>query len=218
MNDLIIFVLACDKYEWIYRHFFRFAFDNLPLKFLFFTEKLFGNVFIPLGKLPWNERLTLALKYIEDFEHCIYLQEDFLIKNVNIKILEKAYEFHKRKKAYITKLGTNYEFNVVSTGEHIEGLPIHIQNFEDEYLLSHQPVAIFNRKFLLDTISKKTDNASMHEWEGSRIMRANNWNRVFTIGPKFNPNKSLIFEIEHGLRGGVLLPEAKRLIENFKEF
>ena len=177
MNDLIIFVLACDKYEWIYRHFFRFAFDNLPLKFLFFTEKLFGNVFIPLGKLPWNERLTLALKYIEDFEHCIYLQEDFLIKNVNIKILEKAYEFHKRKSFALPRL-----------------------------------------HFDLDTISKKTDNASMHEWEGSRIMRANNWNRVFTIGPKFNPNKSLIFEIEHGLRGGVLLPEAKRLIENFKEF
>jgi hypothetical protein len=214
MKDLAVFVMACDKYEFIYKPFFYFAKKNLPLPFYFFTEGISGKDYTPIGDLAWNERLDCCLQLLNSYSDILFLQEDFLIKNVNMPALEAAYDFHKKKKAQITKLGNNYEFNCSPIGKSIYGLSVYLQNFADEYLLSHQPVAIYNREFLLQTISEKTDNASMHEWVGSNIMREKGFNKVFCIGPKFNPNKSLIFEIEHAIRGGKLLPAAERLIND----
>lgn len=206
--------MGCDKYEYMYKHFVRFARANFPLNIKYFGETIpFPDEETTLlGEAPWNDRFRWALNSINT-PHVAYLQEDFLIKSVDMEALIGAYELHKKYKAHITKLGTNFEFTVSRFPEIILNHQVYLQNAADTYLLSHQPVCFFSREFLLSTITDKTTDASLHEIEGSHIMRTTLQTKVFTIGQPNNPNKSDIFTIEHAIRKGVLLDDARKMIE-----
>jgi len=212
ITGLDVFVCGFDGYAWIYEHFQRFAQQNLPLEYSFFSEQTEGLGIIPIGKGDWRERMILCLDRLYSRD-VIYLQEDFLIKNVDIDLLQEAYKLHVQSKALITKLGRNYEFNCVQIPGRVGPLEIYLQNPSDQYLMSHQPVAIYQRRFLIETLNtEKTPCASTHEINGSQIMRKRGETKVLCMGPTFRPNRSIIFEIEHAIRKGILLPDAEQLI------
>jgi hypothetical protein len=217
-DEICIFVLACGKYEWIYKYFWYFAEKNLfpyigNIPFYFFVES--GNGCVITGK-NWGDRFKKTLISLTEYKNVIYLQEDFLIKYVDVDSVLAAIELHNTYDNYITKLGTNYEFETYPFPEKINNLQIYRQRINDEYLMSHQPVSIYNREFLLETITEQTDNASAHEIIGSKIMREIGKTKIMTIGPKFYPkNKSIIFEIEHAICKGELLPDAKKMMEEY---
>ncbi len=219
MNDVCIFVLACEKYKWIYPHFFHFANKNLfqnpeyTIPFYFFAEEPYLEHTQVIPGEKWGDRFWATLSILSKYKNVIYLQEDFLIKSVNIDIVKECLDLHNRHNNHITKLGNNYEFKTYKFPDRVGCFDIYKQYKEDIYLMSHQPVAIFNREFLLSTISEDTMDASSHEINGSKIMRETKQTKVMCVGESFNPNKSIIFEIEHAIRKGELLPDAKRLIE-----
>lgn len=206
-----IFVCACDRYAWIYPDFIRLAAANLPEQYVFYTEEYIDDHIyniLPVGRGLWYERMLRCLNRLTARD-VIYLQEDFLIKSVNMHLLEEAYWFHKKKNAHITKLGNNYEFKTHKYPARIDEHQIYIQDINDEYLMSHQPVAIFNREFLISTLSELTPDASTHEIKGSQIMRERGQGKVFCVGEANWPkNYSDIFHIEHAIRKGEVLPDA----------
>lgn len=204
--QLRAFCCAHTKYAWILPDFARLAAANFPFP-----------VDIYVGDSPWNVRMREILSSY-DCRDVIYLQEDFLITSVNMGLVEQCYHFHKKKKAIITKLGSNYEFLGGTFVDTIDYHPVYKQNPSDEYLMSHQPVAIFNREFLMQSITDKTPDASSHEINGSKWMRKNNLTRVYCVGWNYRPvNKSDIFTFQHAIRKGKLLREADKLLTNIPE-
>lgn len=214
------FVCACDKYSWIYPDFIRLADPHIAYSYIFFTEEYEDDDYrvVPVGKGLWYERMLRCLTRLTARD-VIYLQEDFLIKSVNEHLLEEAYCLHKKKNAYITKIGNNYEFKTCKYPTKIDQHQVYIQDIADVYLMSHQPVAIFNRQFLIDSLVElKPAGPSEHEIDGSKWMRASNKTRVFCIGESHYPkNYSEIFNFEHAIRKGKILPDAINLLGDFNE-
>jgi hypothetical protein len=204
INDLEIFVCACDAYAWIYPYFVHLAGKNLPLRYTLFTETIEGPNFIPVGPGRWDERMKRCLSLLNSRD-VIYLQEDFLIQYVNVGLLEKAVQLHRKHNTYITKLGKNYEFKTYLWPAQLDTLKVYIQDVYDKYLLSHQPVAIFDREFFLESLSELTPDASSHEIIGSNWMRSNGRLGVFCVGETHYPNRSDIFTIDHAIRKGELI-------------
>lgn len=205
------FVCACDKYSWIHDYFLYYYYkntpENLPIKF--FTEEIYGEDKHPIGSGSWYQRMLRCLAHLE-CDDVIYLQEDFLIKSVDKDIIDEAYGFHKAKKAHITKLGNNYEFRTYSYPCNIGPHEIYLQDINDEYLLSHQPIAIFNKSFLVNSLEcLEPTGPSEHELDGSHWMRKNGTTKVFCVGDAHRPkNYSEIFNFEHAIRKGEILPDA----------
>ena len=161
---------------------------------------------IKTGKGEWSDRLKIALNQIPE-EHILYLQEDFIIQNINKSLLVQAYDIHSREND-ITKLANNYEFttrkiNNKFVDDGIIKLPIVYQN-TGLYLMSHQPVAFFNKQFLLSTLEKsygpsehEMDISKQIDYEKSRMIPY-----IMCIGNVYYPNKSDIITIHHAIRKG----------------
>lgn len=154
--------------------------------------------------------MLVCLDHLES-DDVIYLQEDFLIRDVDCDAVEEAYLLHKKKNAFITKLGNNYEFTTHKLGYKVGRHQVYLQNPNDEYLMSHQPVAIYNKEFLMRSLRElQSTNASAHELDGSKWMRANGLTKVLCIGESHRPkNYSEVFHFEHAIRKGELLEDAK---------
>lgn len=205
MIDLKVFCCACTKYKWILPDFIKLAQANLPL---------------PIDIHVGDERWDIRMRGILEGYTCrdvIYLQEDFLITQADMNSIERAYKLHVDKNAIITKLGNNYEFQTAYYPAHINGHPVKWQTRFSQYLMSHQPVAIFNREFLLSTISEETYNASIHEIKVSDWLKGDN-RKIFCVGEGHYPkNYSDILTFEHAIRKGKVLRDAKPYLTNIPE-
>ena len=83
------------------------------------------------------------------------------------------YKFHNDYGSDITKTGSFKTFSLLKTS--VEN--IYAQKY-GYYLMSHQPVAIFNKEFLISTLSEE-QNASEHEMYWSERIKENS---VFCFG------------------------------------
>lgn len=217
---------ACDRYESIFK-----TFLDCIEPHLYHEEKNTGQIYartlffateeidvkrenvvnIKTGPGSWSKRLRTILESPElsDYSDCLYLQEDFLITNIDWTTVNKAYQFHKFIDADITKLGRNHEFHTFGTQYKIRGHEVTKQREKDTYLLSHQPIAFFNKDFLLRTLVEDC-GPSEHEINTSKNIPA----EVYCVGKGYYPtNKSDIITYLHAVRRGELLPEAAALIE-----
>lgn len=182
---------------------------HLREKILFFTEEVDfldeDVINIKTGAGSWSSRLKIALNnpLLNYYEDILYMQEDFLIKNINWDMVDRCYDMHIREETDILKLGNHYEFNTESIG-FINGLPVRKQRTKDVYSISHQPVALMNKYFLLNTLDGDF-GPSQHEIDGSQRHKAN----VFCVGNVFNPNRSEIIDYQHTIQRGEIIESAK---------
>lgn len=212
-KNLAAVIHTCDSYSWIWDTFYHFWNKNwnIDCPVYFCNEELYFKLNqIKTGSGSWSERLYKALLEIQEND-ILYFQEDFLIKRVNYDWLAKSYEIHKKHNNDLTKLGTNYEFEVSIVGQ--DFLPILTHTRKSEYIYSHQPVTICKRDFLLDILKDRKIGPSEAELQ---ITKEINYGLIkckqMCIGPIFIPNKSIIIEIEHCIRQGQLIDEAKNFI------
>lgn len=211
-----ILIHSCDKYNFVLPEFFRrFKKFNLDKKFETFLtveDEVFTSSDITTLRTnfgPWSERLAVAVKYIQA-DNIILFQEDFFVINVDYKALEGALSLHTQNKAHITKLGSFFEFNLEDAGFAIEGenaaIPVYKQK-GGMYVMSHQPVAIFNKKFLFSTLDEHRDPWE-HEIKTSEEINAGKYGEVniFTVSNIHNPNYSDIITTHHAIRKGMFVP------------
>jgi len=159
--DLALLVHACDKHSFVFERFFK-AFDifNLNIPCYFSTESTeiknsrFEN--ININENIWSLRLKEVLLKIKE-KNIVLLQEDFIVSSFNKNLFCDLYKFHNDYGSDITKTGSFKTFSLLKTS--VEN--IYAQKY-GYYLMSHQPVAIFNKEFLISTLNEKQD-ASEHE-------------------------------------------------------
>lgn len=149
---------------------YYFANESLP----FDLPKHF--IHIKTGHGEWSDRLRIALSNIP--EKCvIYLQEDFLIQYVDSLQLINAINYHLENCNIITKLGTNDFFDTIKTTtyhcnfEIIEHVPGSI------FVMSHQPIAIFDNEFMRCTCPYPPVSARTHEYIATDAL--NNMREIF---------------------------------------
>lgn len=216
-NKPAIIVHTCDKkpYSDIWDTFTSAFVRHFPIDLnwptYFVNEELDYHMYsakqIKTGKGEWSDRLKIALNQIPE-EHILYFQEDFIIEYVSKELLQQAYEIHHREND-ITKLANNYEFTTIRIhnkfiNDGLQKLPLWHQD-TGLYLMSHQPVAFFNKKFLLSTLDKSY-GPSEHEMDISKQI---NYQKskiipyIICIGNVYYPvNKSDIITIRHAIRKG----------------
>ncbi|NBQ16747.1 hypothetical protein EBU24_00325 [bacterium] len=200
--DLALLVHACDKYSFVFERFLK-SFDNFNLNIpcYFSTEsteiknKRFQN--ININEDIWSTRLKQSLLKIKE-TNIILIQEDFIINNFNKDLFLDLYKFHNDYNSDITKTGSFKTFSLLKTS--IKNIYAQKHGY---YLMSHQPIAIFNKQFLMSTLNEK-QNASEHEMYWSERIQENN---IFCFGKNdfdhqmFNP----IFGYKHVISKGKLI-------------
>lgn len=210
-----IVIHSCDKYHFVLDEFFKYFgfymdhFKRLSLPVYLTTEELDyeydGVTLIKTGTDEWSTRLAVALRQIEA-RNIILIQEDFFFTGIHPNAIDFAIKFHNTFDADITKLGSFYEFSLTQTPVFLgckEEFPIYEQKGGD-YIMSHQPVGIFNKTFLMDTLQIPYDPWH-HEIRVSEEIKDGKYGevKVFTIGKIYSPtNKSDIMTSHHAIRKG----------------
>ncbi len=213
-----VVIHSCDKYSWILPEFFSYFNKNFPFELewpIYFCNEevdvittLYNRKHIKAGTGSWSARLKYILENIEE-KDILYIQEDFFLQYCNTEWLQMTANLHGSIKSNITKLGSNYEFTLEGPFTHdffnkIDcELPIYLQR-SGLYMMSHQPVALFNKEFLLSTLTEDC-GPSEHEINTSKKMQ-NMEKPPICIGQVFCPNKSQIFTIHHAVYKGVYCP------------
>lgn len=216
-NRYCILVQGCDRYSFIFKYFLDAIRPHLDGRKIFFaTEEVDVDDEIAINikvKGSWSARLRQVLEHelLRDYEHLIYCQEDMLITHMDFSTINKSYQFLINSGADIVKLGNNREFNTVSTEYKINGYPVASQKEKDYYAISHQPISIFNKSFLLNSLYGDF-GPSQHEIEASQKYPA----KVFCVGDVYWPNRSDIVTFTHSIQRGKILPEGEELIERIK--
>jgi len=200
--DLALLVHACDKYSFVFKRFLK-AFDifNLNIPCYFSTEstniksKKFEN--INTNENVWSLRLNQSLLKIKE-KNVVILQEDFIVNSFNENLFCDLYKFHNDYGSDITKTGSFKTFSLLKTS--VENMYAQKYGY---YLMSHQPIAIFNKEFLISTLNEK-QNASEHEMYWSEKIKENS---IFCFGKNefdhqmFNP----VFGYTHVISKGKLI-------------
>lgn len=117
---------------------------------------------IKTGEGSWSKRLRAALDQIPG-DHVLYMLQDFIPKYINIELLHMAADYHSQVDNDITKLGLSEFFNVTRqllpfgrTGYYI------YSQTTGPYLISHQPIGIWRKSFLYNTLEGDI-TAAQHE-------------------------------------------------------
>lgn len=205
-----VIVHTCDKYSYILPEFLeaykKFNLHKLLTTYITTEEKTFSDndvINIVTGNGEWSDRLNIACKQIPN-EDIMLMQEDFIIQNINLNVINAAFNFHKQFQSHITKLGAFYEFKVYNTGLYCYDLkyPVWIQE-NSPYMMSHQPIAFFNKSFLMETL-KTPYSAWEHECRITEKINNNDYGniRIYNIGQIHYPNRSDIIDIYHAIRKG----------------
>lgn len=210
MNTALI-IHSCDKYNYILPEFFekfnqfKPDIEKLGIPVWLTTEEkpseLCANILT--GKGEWSTRLKFAINTLpSSVKNIILFQEDFIVKKIDTKSIEYAIEVHDAFDYQITKLASFYEFSLIPKGYTFLENPI-FQQKGGHYTMSHQPVAIFNKDFLLSTLETPNDPWH-HECKVTEEINAGKYGEVniCTIGKIYNPNKSDIIDIHHAIRKG----------------
>lgn len=116
---------------------------------------------IKTGEGSWSKRLRAALDQIP-YDHIVYMLQDFIPKFICQISLKEAVKYHVRSGNDITKLGLSEFFNV-----HKQPFPLarryYIYNQPTgPYLISHQPIAIWRKSFLYNSLEGDI-TAAQHE-------------------------------------------------------
>jgi hypothetical protein len=182
---------------------------HLREKIIFATEEIdfldedVINIKTDIGS--WSSRLRAILNHplLYDYEDILYLQEDFILRDIKWDIVDWCYETHIREETDIFKFGTQHEFNTETIGV-MCGMPLRLQKRHDTYSISHQPVALMNKYFLLKTLDGDF-GPSEHEINGSQKYDA----KVFCLGNVSNPNRSEVIDYVHAIQRGQVIESAK---------
>ena len=193
MYKIDVVIQGCDKYSFIFDEFLSY-FQNFPRtifdKTYFCNEEVDVNlndgiIQIKTGVGEWSDRLIKILSQTKN-QNIIYIQEDFFIKNVNIEELENGINFHLSNNNDITKFGYFSSF-ILETYD----LLINKQSNKSSYLISHQPISIFKKDFLLSTLS-----SNINCWQHEQFI--SNEASVYCYG-KYNQ----VIQYHHALYRGV---------------
>lgn len=206
-NNIAVAIHTCDKYYFILDEFFNLFEKYFPINYfdiflstetLEYKKPYITNIITGVGS--WSDRFN---KFLQTFQHqhFIYLQEDFLIQNVNTYLLDLAILVHQELNSKITKFGSSYDFSLYEYGS-IENIPIYLQK-DGNYIMSHQPVTLFEKQFFLDTIQNQHDCWS-HELDVTKEISNGKYGNIqaYCIGNIYIPNKSDIVTIHHAIRKG----------------
>jgi hypothetical protein len=223
--SIAVVIHGCDKYKWIFPEFLSFFSVNFPevdWPIYFCTEELSVSLpdrmtLVRAGFGEWSTRLKRILNYIPD-DNILYLQEDYFVLRTIKDTLLQIGKIHETSELNITKLATNYEFSVrpvMKNNEEmarIDGFPLYYQP-NGLYTMSHQPVAFFNKQFLLDTLNivglkhPEGFGPSTHEIVMSEVIAQKCVDpKIYCVGNIYNPNKSDIVQIHHAITRGVYNP------------
>jgi hypothetical protein len=200
--SLALLVHACDKHSFVFERFLNaFEYFNLDIPCYFSTEsssinnKKFKN--ININESIWSKRFKLVLNNIQE-KNIVLLQEDFIVKYFNKELFLSLYNFHNEQDSDITKTGSFPTFSLKNTSYK----NIYAQN-NGHYLMSHQPIAIFKKEFLLSTLDID-QNASQHEMYWSEKIKNK---KIFCYGLNHLEHQmnNEIFAYEHVIRQGKLI-------------
>lgn len=211
-KDLSVVIHTCDQYSFIWERFiekFVLYFPSGYYPIYFCNEEV--DVTLPsyiqqikTGIDTWPKRLQTALNQIPT-ANILYFQEDYILNNlVDRSLLERCLQLHINNNNDITKLGTFFEFQV----EHFDNLdnyPIYIQYPESQYIISHQPTAIFNTKFVYQTLQNIKSHWEHEVLASAKIQNGNMSCKCWCIGNIYNPNKPSIIEYDHVVRNGQIV-------------
>lgn len=117
--------------------------EKEPLEFFDAKNIITGDGF-------WSDRLKLALEAIPDDDVILFL-EDMIIQYSNPSMVKSAISFHERENAIMTKLGNHAWFASIPTNLRYGRYHV-LKQTGGLYIMSHQPVTIFDRKYLLSTL------------------------------------------------------------------
>jgi hypothetical protein len=212
-----VIIHSCDKYHYILDEFFEHLETHFPISaFTIFhiTETLqYEKPYthnIVANDTSWSNRFVIALNQIP-FDNFLYLQEDMILTNVDKDILPlvvNLHEINQEHKCMITKCGTFHDFKLQPTNMILNNTyPIFIQA-DGDYIMSHQPPAIFNKTFFLRTLYRE-HNVWTHECEVTTEIKKGQYGELFAlcIGNIFRPiNKSEIITSHHAIRKGIYVP------------
>lgn len=200
--SLALLVHACDKHSFVFERFLK-AFDhfNLNVPCYFATESTnvnserFKN--INVNERIWSTRLKKVLSFISE-KNIIFIQEDFIINHFNRDAFLELYHFHNDYDVDITKTGSFPTFSLKRTSI----LNIYAQN-SGQYLMSHQPIAIFKKDFLESTLDIE-QNASEHEMYWSEKIQDK---KIFCYGLNYSEHQmeNRIFAYNHVIRQGNII-------------
>src|SRR5690606_36625180 len=115
------------------------------------------------GPGEWSHRMRLSLKYIDlKYSNILLLVEEFIPQKVNHNILELSIEYHIRH-ADLTKFGyfDLFKLNIL---KNLTNQYFTCKQELQPYRISHQPIAIWKRSFLEETLRKDVCPAG-HEIE-----------------------------------------------------
>ena len=106
---------------------------------------------INTGDGSWSQRLRTALDQLP-YDHIIYMLQDFIPKFICQISLEEAIKYHVRTDNDITKLGLSEFFNVQRKPFSLSRRHYIYSQTTGPYLISHQPIAIWRKSFLYNTL------------------------------------------------------------------
>ena len=200
--SLSLLVHACDKHSFVFERFLKsFSNFNLKIPCYFATESTsinhekFKN--INVNEPIWSKRLKIILNSIEE-KHVVLLQEDFIIKRFDKHLFMSLYDIHNQYDIDIMKTGSFPTFSLNKTSFK----NIYAQN-NGLYIMSHQPIAIFKKEFLLSTLDIE-QNASQHEMYWSEKIKDK---KVLCYGLNHLEHQidNEVFGYEHVIRQGKLI-------------
>lgn len=173
-----IIVHTKDSNRWYTERCVNILFKKLPVQITkntyILTEyepyRFMNETNIITGAGSWSDRLIKALDLITT-ENVIILSDDTIIKRCNESTLLTIIDMHDRKKADATKLGDRKNFIVEPTGMTLG--PLLIKKQVDGLFMSHTPLTIFNRKWLLASL-KPNQTIWEHECEGTNMITGTN--------------------------------------------
>lgn len=98
------------------------------------------------------------------------MQEDFLIQKVDHILLSDVVNWHVKNNNLITKLGNNQFFSTTDTSEVLFGAAVLKHCDNSNFIMSHQPIALFNTAFMVHTNPDPPVSARMHEYVATHAL------------------------------------------------
>lgn len=212
-NNMAILVIGYDGYNDLWKDFFTLFhkyWPECPYKIYLANNELEycvdDVITIHAGAdAEWSRKVQKALDQIEEDYICLLLEDFYLGKNVNTKVVENALKLMKRDDLRYYKLNT---FTPFKTDLYNGYKYLHVIPADMEYGISLLP-GIWRKDFLREKVGNENYNA--WKFECDRIAEGRNTSSRPLKGCVFDERN--ILRIVHGVVQGKYLPEAVRYFE-----
>lgn len=211
--NMAIVVIGFDGYDDLWDDFFilfRRFWSECPYKvYLVNNEKKSeyeGVTVVNAGRdAEWSRKVQVALESVDEDYLCLMLEDFYIGKKVNTKVVEKALQLMVEDHIKYYKLKT---FSNINTAEYRDYKYLHVLPKNLEYGISLQP-GIWKKSFLKEKVG--TENYNAWKFECDCIAEAKKGGNALLEGCIYDDRN--ILEIQHGVVQGKYLPKALKYFE-----